>query len=138
MRKANATADHPRASVKIAIHSTNKSAWLSALADTGAQSNLWGWKNFQEADFCKKDLMSVSITIRAANKIPVNIIGVFKATFSGMSPNKEVIRCDGIVYVRDSVTQFFLLYETIVDLRIVNNDFPTIGFQLPHHVNNYR
>ena len=47
--------------------------------------------------------MSVFITIRAANEIPINILGAFKATFSGMSPKKEVIRCDGIVYVSDSV-----------------------------------
>ena len=86
LRKAKAKTDHPRASVKIAKHGTNKFAWVSALADTGAQSNLWGWKNFQEAGFCKKDLMPVSITIRAANKIPVNIQEAFKATFSGMSP----------------------------------------------------
>ena len=51
MRKAKATTDHPRASVKIAKHSTNKFAWVSALADTDAQLNLWGWKNFQEAGF---------------------------------------------------------------------------------------
>ena len=132
LRKAKATTDHPRASVKIARHGTNKFAWVSALADTGAQSNLWGWKNFQEAGFCKKDLMPVSITIRAANKIPINILGAFKATFSGMSPKKEVIRCDGIVYVSDSVTGFFLSYETMVDLLIINKDFPTIGSQLPH------
>ena len=41
LRKAKATTDHPRASVKIARHGTNKFAWVSALADTGAQSNLW-------------------------------------------------------------------------------------------------
>ena len=45
---------------------------VSALADTGAQSNFW--KNFQDAGFGKNDLLPVSITIRAANKIPVNIL----------------------------------------------------------------
>ena len=40
LRKAKAKTDHPRASVKIAKHGTNKFAWVSALADTGAQSNL--------------------------------------------------------------------------------------------------
>ena len=49
-----------------------------------------------------------------------------------MSPNKEVIRCDGIVYVSDSVTGFFLSYETMVDLLIINKDFPTFGSQLPY------
>ena len=96
LHKAKATTDYPRASVKIAKRGTNKSARVSALTDTCAQANLWGWKSFQGTGFCKKDLMPVSITIRAAIKIPVNILGAFKATFSGMSPKKEVIRCDGI------------------------------------------
>ena len=30
------------------------------------------------------------------------------------------------------MTGFFLLYETIVDLLIIKNDFPTIVSQLPH------
>ena len=98
LRKAKATANHPRASVKITKLGTCKSVWVSVLADTGAQSNLWEWKDFQEAGFCKKDLLPVAITIRAANKIPVNILRGFKAT---------TIKCDGIIYVSDSVTGFF-------------------------------
>ena len=90
LRKAKAITDHPCASVKISSHGTNKFAKVSALADTGAQSNLWGWKDFQETGFCKKDLMPVSITIPAANKIPINILGAFTATFSGMSPKKRL------------------------------------------------
>ena len=69
----------------------------------------------------KKDLIPVSITIQAANKIPVNILGAFKATFNIKSPNKGEIRCDSIVYVSNSVTEFFLLYETMVDYLIINN-----------------
>ena len=104
----------------------------SSLADTGAHSDLWGWKNFQDADFGKNDLLPVSITIRAANKIPVNILGAFRATFSGMSPKNKVISYNGVIYVSDSVTGIFLSYETIVDLLINNIDFPTIGYQLRH------
>ena len=54
LRKAKATTDHPRASVKIARHGTNKFAWVSALADTGAQSNLWGGKTFRRLVFVRK------------------------------------------------------------------------------------
>ena len=67
LRRAKVT-DHPRASVKITKRDTNKFAWVSALADSGAQSNLWGWKDCQEAGFCREDLTPVTITIRAANK----------------------------------------------------------------------
>ena len=47
LSKTNATTDYHRASIKIANRGTNKSVWVSALADTGPQSNLWGWKKFQ-------------------------------------------------------------------------------------------
>ena len=46
---------------------------VNALAGTGGQSNIWVWKNFQDVDFGKNDLLPVSITIQAANKIPVTI-----------------------------------------------------------------
>ena len=72
--------------------------------------------------------MPVFVTILAANTIPVNILGAFKATFSGMFSRKEVIRCDRIVNVSDIVTGFFLSYETMVDFLIINKDFPTIGY----------
>ena len=72
------TSDHPRASIKITKYGTNKSIMVSALADTGAQSNLWGWKNFQDSGFGKNDLLPVSIIIRAAYKIPLNILGAFR------------------------------------------------------------
>ena len=83
--------DHPFASVKITKYGSNKLIKVSALADTGAQSNLWGWKNFQDAGFGKKGLLPVSITIRAANKISVNILEDLKATFNGTSPKNDVI-----------------------------------------------
>ena len=75
---------------------------ISALADTGAQSNLWGWKNLQDAGFSKNDLLPVSITIWAAKKIPINILGAFRATVSGVSPKNEVVSCNRIIL---SVTQ---------------------------------
>ena len=49
------TQDHPRASIKIFKYVTNKFVIVSALANTGAQSNLWRWKIFQDTDFCKSD-----------------------------------------------------------------------------------
>ena len=80
---------------------------VSALAYTGAQSNLWGQKNFQDAGFGKNDLLPVTITIRAANKIQVNILGAFRATVSGMSPKNEVVSCNSIIFISDLVTGFF-------------------------------
>ena len=117
LRKAKKL-DHSRASTKITKYGTNKLLMLSALADTGAQSNLWGWKNFQDAGFGKNDLFPVPITIWTANKIPIIILGAFRATVSRISPRNEVVSCNSIIYVSNSVTEFFLSYETMVELLI--------------------
>ena len=98
LRRAK-TFDYLRSSIKITKYSTNKFVMASALADTGAQSNLWGWKNFQDAGFGKNDLLPVPYTIWAANKIPIKILGAFRATVSGMS--LAVISCNSIIYVSD-------------------------------------
>ena len=95
------TFDHPRASIKITIYGTNKFVMVSASANTGAQSNFWGWKNFQDAGFGKNDLLPVSITIWAFNEIPINILGAFRDTVSGMSSKNEVVSCNSIIYVSD-------------------------------------
>ena len=54
-------------------------------------------KNFQDAGFVKNDLLPVPITIRAANKISINILGDFRATVSGMSPKNEVVSCNSVI-----------------------------------------
>ena len=91
-----------------------------------------GMENFQGAGFGKNDLLLVSITIRAANKISVNISDALRATFSKMSLNNKVVSCNSINYDSDLVTGFFLSYETMVELLIINRCFPTVGSQLPH------
>ena len=58
---------------------------VSTLADTGAQSDLRGQKKFQDSGCGKNDLLPVSITVRAANKIPMKKLGAFRATVSGIS-----------------------------------------------------
>ena len=50
-----------------------------------------------------------------------------------MSPKNDVISYDSIIYVSDLIAGFFLSYETMVDLLIINRDFPTTASQLPHH-----
>ena len=51
--------DNPRASIKIIKYGTNKFIVVRALAYTGVQSNLWGWKDLQDASFGKNDLLPV-------------------------------------------------------------------------------
>ena len=127
LRESRIVKAHPRANFRLTMKKTNRSVSVDGIADTGAQSNLWGWDDFVNAGFNKKDLQSVHIKIRAANKHPINVIGAFKAVFSGMSPDNKLISCEDVVYVSDSVSGFFLSYATMVELLIINKRFPRIG-----------
>ena len=104
---------------------------VSELGDTGARSNgkIFGQKTFQDAGFDKNELLPVSITIQNANKIPVNILGAFRATVNRMSLKNEVISYNIIIYVSGWV---FFSCETMVELLTLNRDFLTIVSQLPH------
>ena len=61
--------------------------------------------------------------IRVANNHTVNILGGFEATFSGASTSKEIVNNIDIVYVSDFVDGYFLSYDTMVDLLIINESY---------------
>ena len=42
--------------------------------------------------------------------------------------------CQAMIYVSDQVNGLFLSYDTMVDLLIVNSDFPSIGYAKPDSV----
>lgn len=73
------------------------------------------------------DLSSVSLSLNAANKSPIHIEGAFHASFTGQSLNGGKITCQSVVYVSRDVSSLYLSYNTMVDLGIVNRDFPQVG-----------
>ena len=84
-------AHHPKANFVLTMNGKNRSVNVEGIADTGAQSNLWGWNGFKSAGFGQEDLRPVKVRIRAANQHPINILGAFEATFSGVSPDGKTI-----------------------------------------------
>ena len=99
---------------------------VMGIADSGAMSNLWGLKNFLAAGFCENELSSVSMDIRAANKNPLNIIGAFKAIIEGKTQNGDCPKCICQIYVSDSLDDFYLSYDSMLDLGIIDKAFPTV------------
>ena len=73
--------NHPRVSFQLSRQGTDNFVNVQGVADSGAQSNLWGLKEFEQAGFKQSDLKPVTIKVRAANKNPINIIGAFDVTF---------------------------------------------------------
>ena len=121
--------DHPKARfhLSIADRDQHRHVPVEAIADTGAQSNVWGLDDFQKAGFTLNDLQPTSMKIRAANSNPMVVEGHFIGVFKGMSPADEEIACRAIVYVSSSVRGFYLSCKTMRDLLIIDNEFPTIG-----------
>lgn len=123
--------NHPRVAFKLSMigpkDRASKTVTVMGVADTGAQSNLWGLREFINCGFTTEDLTPVETKIRAANKNAINVIGAFKAILKGKSPTGETISSVSCVYVSDSVDNFYISYDTMVDLLMIDENFPTIG-----------
>ena len=127
--------DHPRVTFKLSKDSskTQIHATVNGIVDSGAMSNLWGLNEFLKCGFSMLDLMNVNMDIRAANKNPINILGALRAVITSKTPNDNIITCPCLVYVSDSVNDFFMSYDTMLDLGIINKNFPVIGAHLDCH-----
>ena len=106
---------------------SGKCGTVMAVADSGAMSNLWGLKEFLDHGFSTDDLIPVTIDIKAANKINLNILGYVNANISGQSTCGQVISCCEKVYVSDNVQDCYLSFDTMLDLGILSRDFPSVG-----------
>ena len=62
---------------------------ISAIADTGAQSDLWSLDEFLACGFCRDDLSPVSLKLSAANRSSISIEGAFFAKLTAKSRNGE-------------------------------------------------
>ena len=102
--------DHPTALICIGFDGQTETQWaaVKAIADTGAQSNVWGLDDFLKAGFLVKDLQPSTLKIRAANAVQMNLVGQFRGMFKGQSPSGDEITCKGMVFVSDSVKGFYL------------------------------
>ena len=71
---------HPTVNLRINIDGRrSESVDVEAVADTGAQSNIWSLENFLKAGFMMSDLSPATLSLNAANKSPIKINGVFHA-----------------------------------------------------------
>ncbi|KAJ8335347.1 hypothetical protein SKAU_G00386890 [Synaphobranchus kaupii] len=129
--------DHPRALITISVDmpvrqsdstsdrgSVDK-ARVSAVADTGAQSDLWSLEEFLACGFSRDDLRPVRLSMSAANRSPIAIEGAFFARLSTASSGGGVTSCRSIVYVSSSVRAMYLSYESLLNLGLLSKDFPS-------------
>jgi len=128
---------HPQVTITVSMDHTKHShkrstphglkAKVDAIADSGAQSNLWSLKEYIKAGFARKDLLPVTRPLKAANSSRITIAGAFFATISGRASDGKRIVCHTMIYVSEMANGLYLSYDTMLDLGILGNNFPSIG-----------
>ena len=132
-------ATHPTVKISVRIDGNTKSRQspvvvdINAVTDSGAQSDVWSLDHFLAAGFSRADLHPVSLNLEAANKSKIKIDGAFFGVIEGCSPRGEKISCRTMIYVSSDIQNFFLSYESLVNLCILPLDFPTIGSAVKNH-----
>lgn len=123
---------HPQVAVTISItrptwikgkQPTGVAANVNAIADTGAQSDLWSLKEFLASGFNREDLSPVKMNLAAANKSSISIEGAFFAVIKTNTSTPEEQQCRSMIYVSSSVDRMYLSYETMLNLDLLSNTF---------------
>ena len=84
--------------------------------DTCAQSCLWSLEDCLASGFKKEDLIPVSLSLSAANKSSIDIVGALFVRLSGVTPDNIERSCVTMVYVSPCAEGFFLSLEAMLDL----------------------
>ena len=128
--------DHPRVPLTIELDSLKTTtdsappcaplplADVSAILDTGAQSDLWALSDFLACGFSRAHLHPIRMSLSAANRSPIAIEGAFFAKLSTKSPVGRESSCRSMVYVSSSVHDMYLSYESLLNLGLLANGFP--------------
>lgn len=106
---------------------------IDVIADSGAQSCLWSRKEFLKCGFNLSDLIEVHHTMEAANAAPIKIDGAILLRLSGKNGTDNEIQAAVMVYVSPDSKKFYLSREAMVQLGVIDQDFPKVGAAFPAH-----
>ena len=104
-----------------------KPSSVTAVADTGAQSCLWGLRDFHRCGFKDTDLLPVKRTMRAANMEEIQIVGAVFVRISGTDVSGKTHTAPIMAYVSPSTEKFYLSREALVQLGVIPEKFPKVG-----------
>ena len=131
--------DHPRLPITISLSRPSRTgsgayntpsdiyAEVSAIADTGTQSDLWSLSDFIACGFSRDDLHPISLSLSAANRSPILIEGAFFAKLATQSSCGEIMACHSMVYVSSSIEDMYLSYDSLLNLGLLPRTFPCLG-----------
>ena len=104
-----------------------RSARISAVADSGAQTCLMGLQLLNKLGLSQRHLTPVSKHIFAANNEEIRILGAVFLTLSGLNRHGEELTTSTVAYVTDSTSRFYLSRAALEQLGVIGPDFPKIG-----------
>ena len=104
-----------------------KAKHIDVVVDSGAQSCLWSRESFLKAGFCMKDLIPVKHNLKAANTMPIKIDGAILIRLSGTNDSGDGVEAAVMTYITPDTKNFYLSREGMVQLGIIDSDFPKLG-----------
>ena len=105
-------------------------AQVEGLADTGAQSCLWGMKEFYKCGFKRGDLVPVKHSMVVANREQLDIKG---ALFLEVRAADQIANV--MVYVSPDVRGFYMSRQCLKQLGVISRNFPLPGEMLSRSEN---
>ena len=102
----------------------NVHAGVTAVADTGAQSDLLSLSDFLACGFPREQLIPVNMDLSAGNRSPISIEGAFFANLTTTTKRGTEKSCHSMVYVSSSIQAMYLSYESLLNLSIIQDTFP--------------
>ena len=126
--------EHPKVQVTISVdraqahgESTSVRATnVTAIADTGAQVNVWSLDEFVKYGF-PSDILTPASNLVAANHSSISIVGAFFAIIEGLSCHGYVVQCRAMVYISADIQTLFLSHGTLSTLGVLSPSFPSLG-----------
>ena len=100
---------------------------IEVVADSGAQSCLWSRDEFLGCGLKMSDLCEVHHVMEAANAAPIRIDGAIILRLSARGKSGDLVEAAVIVYVSPDASRFYLSKEAMVQLGIINQNFPQVG-----------
>ena len=110
---------------------------IDVIVDSGAQSCLWSKRRFLRSGFTLKDLIPVRHLMKAANTAPITIDGAILIRLSGVTNAGDNVEAAVMVYISPDTDKFYLSREAMIQLGIIDRNFPQLGAASTHtHVSN--
>ena len=119
--------DYTDLGFKPIVNNSKTAITVPAMADTGCQSCLAGFKIVQQLGLVKNDLIPVKMKMHAANDKPINILGAVILRISGVDENNNFTETRQMTYITKDSNNIFLSKAACIDLGMISDNFPTVG-----------